>query len=402
MLKNKRIGLFITGGIAAYKMPELTRQLIKKGAEVRVSMTKAACEFVTPLTMQVVSRNNVFVDTFDEKNPQHVQHIEFADWMDLAVVVPATANTIAKITNGIGDDAVTSTLLATNVPRLIVPAMNTKMYENPATTRNLKQAALDGWTVMEPDTGFLAEGYSGKGRLPELEKIVEEIELLAAKSQLDQLLKDKKVVISAAGTRERIDPVRYITNDSSGKMGLALAKTATWYGADEVVLVSANPTLSVPSGVKVVNVDSAREMLGAMESEFSDSDYVIMAAAVSDYRVKQVASQKIKKTAEPELTIDLVENPDILKTLGSKKENQILVGFAAETNDLIENAQKKLVKKNADWIIANDVSRRDIGFNVDENQVTIIGRSGQHIQLDKLSKIDTALEIWKNISGEVN
>ena len=399
MLENKKIALFITGGIASYKMAEFTRQLIKKGAQVRVVMSKSAQEFITPLTLQILTKHYVLVDTFDEHDPTSVQHIELADWCDLAIVAPATANILAKMANGLADDIVSSVLLAVHCPRLLVPAMNTNMYDNPATQRNLKQLAEDGYEVMEPDTGFLAEGYEGKGRLPELERIVERAELLMARTSLPQVLSGKRVLVTAGGTVERIDPVRYISNDSSGKMGYAMARVASWLGAD-VQLVSTNRALATPLGVAVQYVESAQEMQAAVTSEFAQLDYVVKAAAVSDYRVGHTRAHKMKKAETgSETMIELVENPDILAGLGAMKEHQIVIGFAAETQNLLEYAQAKLQKKNADWIIANDVSEAGAGFNVETNRVTIIGKENLIKELKHMSKLDTALAVWKTITG---
>lgn len=399
MLENKKIGLFITGGIASYKMAEFTRQLIRKGAQVRVVMSQSAQEFITPLTLQILTKHHVLVDIFDEHDPTSVQHIELADWCDLAIVAPATANILAKMANGLADDIVSSVLLAVHCPRLIVPAMNTNMYHNPATQRNLTQLAADGYTVMEPDTGFLAEGYVGKGRLPELERILEKAEMALAQTELPQVLAGKKVLVTAGGTIERIDPVRYISNDSSGKMGYAMARAATWLGA-QVQLVSTNKNLTLPLGVGVTYVESAKDMQTAVEAAFEGLDFVVKAAAVSDYRVANSHQEKMKKSdTGDERTIELVENPDILAGLGARKTHQTLIGFAAETQNLLEYASAKLEKKNADWIIANDVSQAGAGFNVDTNRVTILGKHNEKRALEQLSKLETALEVWKTITG---
>lgn len=399
MLKNKKIGLFITGGIASYKMAELTRQLIKKGAQVRVVMSQSAQEFITPLTLQILTKHHVLVDTFDEYDPASVQHIEMADWCDLAIVAPATANSLAKMANGLADDIVSSVLLAIHCPRLIVPAMNTNMYHNPATQRNLAVLAADGYHLMEPDTGFLAEGYVGKGRLPELERIVEKAELVMAQASLPQVLLGKKVLVTAGGTIERIDPVRYISNDSSGKMGYAMARAASWLGA-EVSLVSTKKGLAVPLGISVTYVESAQEMLAAIDAVFEQLDYVVKAAAVSDYRVANAHQEKMKKIdTGDKTTIELVENPDILAGLGAKKTHQVVIGFAAETQNLLQYAAAKLTKKQADWIIANDVSQAGSGFNVDTNRVTLLGKNHQQHSLEQLSKLETALEVWKLMTG---
>ena len=400
MLENVKIGVFVMGGIAAYKVPELVRQLIKKGAQVQVAMTQSAQEFVTPLTLQVLTKRQVLTHTFDEREPSQVQHVAMADWCDLALVVPATANGLAKLAHGLADDVVTTTLLAVTAPLLVVPAMNVHMYENPATQRNLAQLRADGLTIMEPGTGFLAEGYEGKGRLPELHRIVAQVERLYARTHLPQSLAGKQVIVSAGGTRERIDPVRYISNDSSGKMGYAMAQAADWLGAT-VTLVSTTQSLLPPEGVQVQEVASAQELAQAMTSHYDQMDYVVMAAAVSDYRVKHPYNQKIKKVAgQTDWQLDLVENPDILAQLGQTKRQQVLIGFAAETQNLLEHARAKLSKKGADWLIANDVSNPAIGFNSDKNQVYVLGAQGQEVLLPQQSKISLALAAWQVILAE--
>ena len=400
MLENVKIGVFVMGGIAAYKVPELVRQLIKKGAQVQVAMTQSAQEFVTPLTLQVLTKRLVLTHTFDEREPSQVQHVAMADWCDLALVVPATANGLAKMAHGLADDVVTTTLLAVTAPVLVVPAMNVHMYENPATQRNLAQLRADGLTIMEPDTGFLAEGYEGKGRLPELHRIVAQVERLYARTHLPQSLAGKQVIVSAGGTRERIDPVRYISNDSSGKMGYAMAQAADWLGAT-VTLVSTTQSLLPPEGVQVQEVASAQELAQAMTSHYDQMDYVVMAAAVSDYGVKQPHDQKIKKVAgQTDWQLDLVQNPDILAQLGQTKRQQVLIGFAAETQNLLEHARAKLSKKGADWLIANDVSNPAIGFNSDKNQVYVLGAQGQEVLLPQQSKTSLALAAWQVILAE--
>jgi len=400
VLENVKIGVFVMGGIAAYKVPELVRQLIKKGAQVQVAMTQSAQEFVTPLTLQVLTKCPVLTHTFDEREPSQVQHVAMADWCDLALVVPATANGLAKMAHGLADDVVTTTLLAVTAPILVVPAMNVHMYENPATQRNLAQLRADGLTIMEPDTGFLAEGYEGKGRLPELHRIVTQVERLYARTHLPQSLAGKQVIVSAGGTRERIDPVRYISNDSSGKMGYAMAQAADWLGAT-VTLVSTTHSLLPPEGVQVQEVASAQELAQAMTSHYDQMDYVVMAAAVSDYRVKYPHDQKIKKVAgQTDWQLDLVANPDILAQLGQTKRQQVLIGFAAETQNLLEHARAKLSKKGADWLIANDVSNPAIGFNSDKNQVYVLGAQGQEVLLPQQSKTSLALAAWQVILAE--
>lgn len=390
MLENKHVTVFVTGGIAVYKAADLVRKFIKAGAIVRVAMTKSATEFVQPLTFQILSRNEVYTDTFDEKEPENVSHIHLADWTELAVIAPATANIIGKMANGIADDMVSTTLMATTAPRLIVPAMNSNMLANPATQLNLEKLESFGYTVMEPDTGFLAEGYEGKGRLPEPDKIVEKAHLLLLEKASDLPLKGKKVIISAGGTIERIDPVRYITNDSSGKMGHRLAEQARDLGAD-VILVTASK-LEHPFGVTVRPVSSAREMQAAIMSDFDDATIIIMAAAVSDYRPKNQADKKMKKASQ-DIQILLEENPDILATMGQQKTHQFLIGFAAETNDVEKYATDKLKRKNADMIVANDVSKEHAGFNKDTNEVIIFQPNKEAIHIETDTKENIAKHI---------
>ena len=401
MWKGKNVTVFITGGIAAYKVATLVRLFVKEGAEVSVAMTKSACEFITPLTFQVLTKNKVYLDTFEEDEVNKVQHIHLADHTDVAVVVPATANTIAKMANGIADNFVTSTLLATTAPIYVAPAMNEHMWENPATVRNVKQLVEDGKVVIEPATGFLAEGYTGKGRLPEPEEIFEQITFLESRRTSKSPLKGKSVLITAGGTKERIDPVRYTSNDSSGKMGYALAKAASILGA-KVQLVSTTKQLKVPYGVEVTYVESAHEMEEVVTTQFPTTDIAVMVAAVSDYYVANRSHQKIKKQQnESGLKLELVENPDILKGLGhSKKEGQVVIGFAAETTNILEYAKAKLEKKKADVIIANDVSSSRIGFNSDRHQVTLLTKDGHIVNLPEKSKEELALNIWKSLLEE--
>lgn len=395
MLKGKKIAIYITGGIAAYKAADLVRRLIKQGAEVRVAMTKAATEFITPYTLQILSKNEVFTNVFEDKDPAEVSHIHLADWSELAVVAPATANVMAKMAHGIADDFVTTTLLATTAPVFIVPAMNTHMLENPATVRNWERLEQDGHFVMEPDTGFLAEGYEGRGRFPEPEAIVEAIQEYLIRQQTDLPLRGKKVVVTAGGTKERIDPVRYITNDSSGKMGYQLAIAARDKGA-KVVLISASTQLKHPFGMEVVAVESAQQMSDAVFKEFESADIVIMAAAVSDYTPETQATQKIKKK-ENQMVISLAKTQDILATMGQQKSHQFLVGFAAETHDVAEYAMGKLEKKNADMIVANDVSKPHAGFNKETNEVTLFSKDTPPIELSVRSKRDIADSIIQEV-----
>ena len=401
MWKGKNVTVFVTGGIAAFKAATLVRLFVKEGAKVSVAMTKSACEFISPLTFQVLTKNKVYLDTFDEDEANKVQHIHLADQTDVAIVVPATANTIAKMANGIADNFVTSTLLATTAPIYVVPAMNEHMWENPATVRNVKQLVEDGKVVIEPATGFLAEGYNGKGRLPEPEEIFEQVTYFESRREYKSPLEGKTILITAGGTKERIDPVRYISNDSSGKMGYALARTAAVLGA-EVQLVSTTKQLKVPYGVQVTYVESALEMHDAVTQLFPKTDIAVMVAAVSDYYVANRSNQKIKKQQnESGLILELLENPDILKKLGhSKREGQVVIGFAAETTNVLEYAKAKLEKKKADVIIANDVSNSRIGFNSEHHQVTLLTKDGHIVNLPENSKEELALNIWESLLEE--
>ena len=401
LLKDKNIALYVTGGIAVYKVVDLMRSFIKKGANVQVAMTESATKFVSPLTFQILSRQEVYVDTFDEKNPEIVAHVNISDWADVSVVAPATANTIAKMAHGIGDNFVTSALLATKSPVFVVPAMNTDMYDNPATQNNIKLLKDRNIQFVEPDYGFLAEGYEGKGRFPENNRIVEELSDFILSRTEDLPLKGQKILVSAGGTKERIDPVRYITNDSSGKMGHAVAEAAYYEGA-EVTLVTASE-LPAPSGIETVRVDSALELFDEIDTRFDQTDVLIMAAAVSDYRVANEADSKMKKMDDSgPVTIELTENPDILKTMGDKKKEQFLVGFAAETDHLEKYAKKKLKEKNLDIIVANEVGRSDRGFNADENQVILFTADGDRIDVPLTAKSEVANIIISKVIEDLN
>lgn len=397
MLNNQNIGVFITGGIASYKMAELVRLLIKQEANVRVVMSQSATEFISPLTFQILTKQAVLTDTFDERDPKVVQHIEIAQWCDIALVAPATANILGKLANGIADDIVSTTLLAFKGPLMIAPAMNDQMLHHPATERNIQQLKEDGHQFIDPEFGFLAEGYEAEGRLASLPKIVDQLISYSQERKLSSLLKNKKIVVTAGGTLERIDPVRFISNDSSGKMGYAMAQAAKWLGG-EVYLISTKPHLPVPDSIHPIYVESAEEMANEVYQHYDTLDFVVMAAAISDYRVKEPATQKIKKEkSQEEVTLTLVKNPDILVTLGENKKHQQLIGFAAETENLVENAINKIKRKRLDWIIANDVSKQDIGFNSDDNEVTLISNDETKYQLPKMSKIEIALSIWQTI-----
>ncbi len=391
---NKKILVCVTGGIAVYKAIALVSKLTQAGAEVKVVMTASALEFVTPLSFQVLSRNDVFYDTFDEKDSSVIAHIDLADWADLVIVAPATANVIGKLANGIADNMVTTTLFATTAEVWIAPAMNVHMYENRSVIRNIEQLHEDGYRFIEPDEGFLACGYVGKGRLEEPEKIVHLIEERFSKPE-NLPLSGKKVVVTAGPTRERIDPVRYISNFSSGKMGYAIAEAAVALGA-ETTLISGPVELPKPAGVQLINVESAEEMLNAVLSRFDEADLVVKSAAVADYRPKEQHTQKMKKR-EGDSSIALERTTDILKTLGEQKKGQVLIGFAAETNDAIEYGMKKLSNKNLDYIIVNDVTDPDGGFGSDTNVVTLLSRKGQAYPFDAMHKKELAKMLLRTI-----
>ena len=393
LLTGQKIVVGVTGGIAVYKAVDLVSRLRKQGASVKVVMTEAATKFVTPLTFRELSANPVVVSMWSEAHEFNVEHIALACWADLFIVAPATANIIAKMATGIADDMLSTTLLATKAQIVVCPAMNTNMYEHPLTQANFKKLTDLGYKIMPAAEGYLACGTSGAGRLPEPQKIVEYLEQLIAKTQ--DLL-GLNVLITAAGTREAIDPVRYISNHSSGKMGYAIAKTALERGAN-VTLISGPSNLTVPVGVNFVAVDSAREMHAAVLASFFTADIVIKAAAVADYRPQAVSLQKIKKCHDENLTLILERNPDILADLGQKKTTQFLVGFAAETNDLISNAQEKLRKKNLDMIVANDVTLTGAGFNADTNIVKFLYPDGEICSLEQMSKLDVAATLLDSI-----
>ncbi|MGN0949193.1 MAG: bifunctional phosphopantothenoylcysteine decarboxylase/phosphopantothenate--cysteine ligase CoaBC [Mitsuokella sp.] len=382
-LAGRKIILGVTGGIAAYKAVEITSRLKKAGAEVHVIMTRGAENFVTELTFREISGQPVTTDMWAKVAHYHVEHIALANLADAVLIAPATANVIAKAACGLADDMLTTTLLATKAPVFVAPAMNTNMYENPVTQRNLRELAARGFHLIEPDSGMLACGVSGKGRLPEPADVVGILADFFAKGQE---LAGRKILVTAGGTIEPLDPVRYLGNRSTGRMGYAIAQQAANRGA-EVVLISAPSALSAPAGVRIVRVETAREMREAVLREFPDSDIVIKAAAVADYRPKVVAANKIKKQ-EGEFTLVLERNPDILYELGQKKTHQLLIGFAAETTDVETYARKKLAKKNLDFIVANDVSEEGAGFGVETNRVRIFARDGQAWEYPLLSKME--------------
>lgn len=397
MLSGKNILIGICGGIAAYKICELIRMFKRKGANVRVVCTTNALNFVTKLTLRNLSQNEVGVDEFDIPDFKP-EHISYADETDIMIIAPATANTISKIASGICDNLLTSIVCAFKKPVIIAPAMNCNMWENPAIQENLKKLSSRGYKILDPESGILACGYEGKGRLCSLEKIYDE-----AAAILTSKTGGKKYVITAGGTIEDIDPVRYISNYSSGKMGIALADEAYRCGND-VTLIT---TVAVARPYKIIKVKSAIEMQEAVNAEFEIADFIIMAAAVADYRVKNISGQKIKKTDEDTLTLELVKNPDILKSLCERKNEEILkpvqhdriiVGFCAESENLLANAKEKIQKKGCDYLIANDISRKDIGFSSDYNEVTIIKKNGEMTKLERASKSEIARGILKVIN----
>jgi phosphopantothenoylcysteine decarboxylase/phosphopantothenate--cysteine ligase, prokaryotic len=393
VLVGKKIVLGVCGGIAAYKIIELASRLRKAKADVTVVMTRSATEFVTPLTFREISGNPVITSMWDEPKRWNVEHIALAKQADLFVIAPATANMVGKMANGIADDMLSTTILATQAPLLVVPAMNDQMYLNAVVQQNIQKLGQLGMRVMEPAVGHMACGTEGPGRLPEPSEIFESIKKIFAPQKAD--LKDQCILITAGGTREPIDPVRYIGNRSSGKMGIALATAARQRGA-EVHLVAGSMSVPIPGNIRCTSVETTQEMYDAVLSDFENSTIVIKAAAVADYRVSNSNSQKIKKK-DSGLQLNLVENPDILKELGKRKTHQFLVGFAAETEQLIENAQKKIKAKNADLLIANDVSKKESSFNSDTNQIKIVHKSGEVESLPILSKQETAEAILDRI-----
>lgn len=397
MLQDKTIILGVCGGIAAYKAAALCSKLAQAGADVYVIMTESATKFIAPLTFQTLSRNPVIIDTFDEKDTSVVSHINLADKADLMLIAPATANMIAKMAIGLGDDMLSTTMLAATATVMVAPAMNVHMYEHPAVQENMSTLSKRGVIFVEPGSGQLACGYVGKGRLAEPEDIVAEVRRFFAEKTL---LQGKRVLVTAGGTVERIDPVRYITNDSSGKMGYAVAEAARRLGA-EVTLVTGPTALEASAGVQVVPVLSAEDMLKEVQNRYKDLDIVIKAAAVADYRPLVQSKSKMKK-ADKTLTLELVKNPDILETLGKNKTHQFLVGFAAETDSLDEYAMDKLVRKNCDLLVGNDVSVEGAGFGSETNVVRIYDKQGLVESLPLLRKEEVALHLLRLIAARMD
>ena len=390
-MRGKHIIVAVSAGIAAYKAIEVVSRLRKKGAEVKVVMTQNATHIASPLTFGEISGHPVALDMFEQVHQWDVEHIALATWADAYVVVPATANVIGKIYAGIADDMLTTTIMATTAPKYLCPAMNTEMYNNPITQRNLEGLRSLGYHIMDPVEGWLACGITGIGRLPEPEAIVDWLE---SKMCSTNELEGTTILVTAGGTQESIDPVRYIGNRSSGKMGYAIAEQAVRMGA-KVILVSAPTSLPIPSGVDFISVDSAVSMQEAVEARYNDVNVVIMAAAVSDFRVLHKAEQKIKKMES--MTIELVKNPDILQGLGSKKSHQILVGFAAETEHVIKYGQDKVARKNLDMLVANDVSKSNAGFNVDTNEGYFLYPDKEPKEMPNMKKSDLARHILREV-----
>lgn len=385
MFKDKNILLGVTGSIAAYKTANLASMLVKQHANVNVIMTKNAQEFIKPLVFETLTKNKCCVDTFERAAKFDVEHISLAQAADVVLIAPATANVIAKLANGIADDMLTTTLLACECPKLIAPAMNTAMYNNPVTQKNIGILKELGYKIIEPASGLLACGDTGAGKMPEPEELFDHIRyhLAGPKDMLG-----KKVIVTAGPTQEAIDPVRYITNHSSGKMGYALAQAAMLRGAD-VTLVSGQTSLTPPRFVKVIDVTSTQSMYDAVVSNFDDADYVFKAAAVSDYTPAETYDDKVKKK-DGDMSIPLKRTPDILMELGRrKKEGQYLCGFSMETRDLIENSSVKLEKKNADMIVANNLKDKGSGFRTDTNMITLITKDDVR-PLPLMSKFDAA------------
>ena len=386
-----RVVLGVTGGIACYKAVEVVRLLVQDGFSVQVAMTREATNFVTPLTFQTLSGRPVATDTFSLTEESQIGHINLADQADVFVIAPATANIIGKIASGIADDLVTTVVMATQAPVLFAPSMNVHMFENPIVQENIRKLRRVGYHFMEPAEGYLACGYKGKGRLPEPEAIVEEIRGLLKKKDLA----GERLLITAGPNQEPIDPVRFITNRSSGKMGYALARAAARRGA-AVTLVAGPTSLPPPAKARVIAVRTAEEMRAAVLDRFADATAVVMAAAVSDYSPVEAAPKKLKKTAAA-LRLELKRNPDILQELGIKKDGRLLVGFAAETDNVVANAKKKLREKNLDMIVANDVSAEGSGFEGDTNIATILDRSGNVVTLPLMTKDELADRIFDHM-----
>lgn len=389
---GKTVVLGVTGGIAAYKALDIVSSLRKKDIDVHVIMTEHAKEFVTPLSFQSLSSNTVIYDMFEEPRAFEIQHISLAKKADVILVAPATANIIGKIANGIADDMLSTTIMATKSEVMFAPAMNTNMYENPIVQNNIEKLKKYGYKFIEPDSGRLACGDVGKGKLADVGDICEMVESSLCNNKD---LTGKKILVSAGPTISKIDPVRYITNNSSGKMGYEIAKEARDRGG-KVTLVSGPTSLKAPLGIDIINISTNEEMKNAIMDRHEEFDIIVMSAAVADYKAKHYSDKKIKKGNE-DLVIEFERDSDILKLLGEVKKDNILVGFAAESNDLLENARGKLIKKNLDFIVANDISTNEYGFKSDFNKVTIISRDGKEVVLDKMTKREVAKNLFDTI-----
>lgn len=393
MENKKTVVIGVTGGIAVYKVLDVISRLKKEDIDVHVIMTEHAAKFVNPLSFQSLSQNMVIVDMFAEPKAWEIQHISLAKKADLMLIVPATVNILGKVACGIADDMLSTTIMATKAPVVFAPAANTNMFLNPIVQDNIKKLKQYGYEFIEPDSGRLACGDVGSGKLADT-KLISDVAISRLYDTKDLI--GKKVLVTAGPTIASLDPVRYITNRSSGKMGYAIAEEARDRGA-EVILISGPSNIEKPWGMKVINVSTNEEMLNAVEENFEWADIVIKAAAVADYKPKTYSEKKIKKSEE-EFSLQLYKDTDILKKLGSMKKNQILVGFAAESNDLIQNAKTKLEKKNLDYIVANDITGKDTGFATNDNRVNILCRDGNCIPLEKMSKKKVARELFNLIN----
>ena len=393
---SKCVVIGVTGGIAVYKALDVISALRKKDIEVHVIMTESASKFVNPLTFQSISQNMVVTDMFAEPKAWEIQHISLAQKADLMLIAPATANVIGKISNGIADDMLSTTVMATKAKVLIAPAMNTNMYQNPIVQNNISKLKDFGYKFIEPASGRLACGDIGIGKLADVNTIVERV--IEELEDKEQDLLGKKVLVSAGPTIAPIDPVRYITNRSTGKMGYAIAKEARDRGA-EVILVSGPTNLEPPKNVKIINIKTNEEMKKEILQNFKWADIVIKSAAVADYKPKEYSKEKIKK-GEGDLNICLTRDNDILKFLGEIKTHQVLVGFAAESNNVLENAERKLKNKNLDFIVANDITSSDTGFGSEDNKVVILSKNNEKLELEKMSKKEVASNIFDMILGK--
>lgn len=397
MKQQKTVVVGVSGGVAVYKVLDVISRLRKADIDVDVIMTKAATEFVTPLSFQSLSQNMVIHNMFEEPRAWEIQHISLAKKADLMLIAPATANIIGKVANGIADDMLSTTIMATKAPVIFAPAMNTNMYNNPIVQDNIKKLKDYGYGFIEPASGRLACGDVGDGKLADTELIAESV-ISALYEPKD--LKGLKVLVTAGPTISAIDPVRFITNRSTGKMGYAIAEEARDRGA-EVVLVTGPSTLKPPFGMKIKPVSTNEEMLNAVLEEYDSCDIVIKSAAVADYKAKSYSKEKIKK-GSGDLVLEFTRDNDILKNLGDKKNNQILIGFAAESNEILQNAKEKLGKKNLDYIVANDITSKETGFGSDNNKVTIISKTGEAIELESMSKRLVGQELFNIVLKHIN